>query len=339
MKCYVTDGSGLGGVTLEERAGPGEPGEGQVVVDVRAVALNYRDLLVAEGRYGGDGSKQIVACSDMAGVVAAVGEGVDEFKKGDRVLNAPFRFWPAGRLRADWVRTFVGGAGVDGVLAERVSYPAASLVKVPEHLSFEEGSTLPIAGLTAWAAVITHGRATAGDWVLLHGTGGVSIFGAQIAKAVGARVIMTTSSGRKGEMVKRLFGVDHVIDYREDDWPTLARKHTGGQGVDVVVEVAGGASVRRSIQACGYGARVGVIGVLDGSLCRFDVFDLIKHQVTLRGILMESAQELRDLARAVQAAEIRPHIDRVFPFNEAQDAYRYLRSQEHIGKVVIKVAG
>ncbi len=336
MKCYTVDGSGLDSLQLAERPAPAV-GPGDVVVDVHAVSLNYRDLLVADGRYGGPQDPPIIATSDMAGVVQAVGSEVTSLAPGDRVFNSPFRNWPAGTLRREWSRTFVGGQGIDGVLAEEVAYPADALVPIPAHLDFGEASTLTVAGLTAWAAIVTHGKATAGDWVLLHGTGGVSIFAAQIAKLLGARVILSTASEEKAAMVRDRFGVDRTINYRDDDWPRQVRKLTGGNGVDVVVEVAGGKSLQRSIDACAFGARIGLIGVLSGNEALIDVFKTLMRQVTIRGIYMESTQELQAFARAVEAGDLHPRIDRRFSFDQAREAYDYLGSRQHVGKIVIDV--
>ncbi len=337
MRCYTVDGSGLESLRLEERPSPGKPGPGDALVDVHAVSLNYRDLMVADGRYGGKMDPPIIACADMAGTVVAVGEKVTELQPGDRVLNAPFRFWPAGAIRSEWARTFVGGHGVDGVLAEQLYYPAVSLVRVPTHLSFAEGSTLTIAGLTAWAAVVTHGRVRPGEWVLLHGTGGVSIYGAQIAKLFGARTILSTSNPEKGRIAQERFGVDALVDYRDPNWPKEARKLTGGAGVDVIVEVGGGSTLSSSVQACANGARIGLIGVLGGAQAEIDVRQMLARQIAIRGIFMESTQELRDLARAMESSCLRPCVDRVFPFDEAPSAYAYLNAQKHMGKVVIQV--
>lgn len=337
MKCYTVDGSGLDGLKFDERPAPGKPGRGDVLVEVHAVSLNYRDLMVAKGQYGGDSGEAIIACSDMAGIVREIGPGVTELAVGDRVVNAPFRFWPAGKMRSDWIRTFVGGAGVDGVLAEEIIYPAVSLVPVPEHMTLIEGSTLTIAGLTAWAAMVTFADTKPGEWVLLHGTGGVSIFGAQIAKLLGARTIMSTSNDAKGKYVKEQFQVDEVIDYRDAKWPDRVREITGNAGVDVVVEVAGGESLPRSIGVCDYGGRVAVIGVLGGVESKLNVIDLLYRQVTVRGILMDSTENLRALARAFEVGKITPQIDRVFAFNDVRGAYDYLQSQKHIGKVAVEV--
>lgn len=338
MKCYTVDGTGLDGLIMEDRRDP-EPGEGEVLVEVHAVSLNYRDLLVAKGRYFGTSADRFIAASDMAGTVARVGPGVTTFQPGDRVLNAPFRFWPAGTLRPEWARTFIGGSGVDGVLAERLCYPATSLVKLPVHLSMEEGSTLTIAGLTAWAAVVTHGRARPGEWVLVHGTGGVSIFGIQLAHMLGARTILTTSNPEKGKQVKEQLGVTEILDYRQEDWVKQVRTVTGGRGVDVVVEVAGGSSLRNSIRACTTGGRVALIGLLAGLESQLNVMDMIGRQITVRGIFMESTEELHALALALEARQIHPYVARRFSFAEAKDAYVYLESQQHIGKVVITLRG
>jgi NADPH:quinone reductase-like Zn-dependent oxidoreductase len=305
---------------------------------VRAVSLNYRDLMVADGRYGGVMDPPIVAASDMAGVVAAVGDGAESFVVGDRVVNAPFRRWPAGGLNADWVRTFVGGNGVDGVLAEQVAYPAEALVRMPAHCSFEEGATLTIAGLTAWAAVVTHGHVRAGDWVLTHGTGGVSIFAAQIAAMMGARTILTTSSEEKAAVVRERFGVAHTLDYRDPDWPNQLRALTGGHGADVVVEVAGGETLDRSLAACAYNARLAVIGALGGGTSTITVRHLLARQIRMRGIFMESRRELDVLARAVEANQLHPCIHQVFDFAETPAAYEAFRTQRHIGKLCIRVS-
>ncbi|MEK6249924.1 MAG: NAD(P)-dependent alcohol dehydrogenase, partial [Planctomycetales bacterium] len=326
------------GLTLAERPDPA-PGENEVLIDVHAVSLNYRDLLVASGQYGGVQDPPIIATSDMAGVVSEIGSGVKHLQPGDRVFNAPLRNWPAGQLCRDWSNTFGGGQGLDGVLAEQVVYPAASLVPIPEHLSFSQAATLTVAGLTAWAAIVTHGRTRPGEWVLIHGTGGVAIFAAQIAKLLGGRVIQTTSSATKADRLKQELGVDETLDYRDKQWPDRVRKITGGAGVDVIVELAGGTSLARSVEACGYGARIGVIGVLDGLESSINVFALIMHQVQLRGIYMESALELHRFANAVSTGKLVPVVDREFPFEDALVAYEYLKSQQHFGKVVIRVAG
>jgi NADPH:quinone reductase-like Zn-dependent oxidoreductase len=335
MKYYLVDGTGIDSIQLVEKPSLGNPGENDVLVEAKAWSLNYRDLMVAKGQYGGKNQKSFIPLSDMSGVVKAIGKNVTNLKPGDRVLNAPFRHYPAGNLCSSWARTFIGGMGVDGVLAEEVIYPADSLVKVPEHLDFKEAATFTIAGLTAWSALVTHGKTLPGEWVLLQGTGGVSIFAAQLAKAIGAKTVMTTSSKEKGDYVKRAFGVSATVDYRDSDWTDQVKAITEGKGVDVIVDVAGGDILAQSLRICNYGARVGVIGILSGKESTIHIRDLLYHQVQMRGIFMESTEELRALMRAVCALKLKPCIATTFPFDQAKEAYRNLESQKHIGKVVI----
>lgn len=339
MKCYLVDGQGIQNIALAERPITSNLGEYEVLVDVKACALNYRDLLVAKGKYGGKPGEfpPIIALSDMAGKVKAVGSKVSEFKPDDRVLNAPFRHWPAGKLRSSWASTFVGGNGVDGVLAEQVVYPEDALVKIPEDLNFNEAATLTIAGLTAWAAVVTHGKIRPGEWLLLHGTGGVSSFAAQLGQALGAKMIMTTSSPEKAEYVKKSFGITATVNYHEPDWPQQVHKITQGCGVDVVVDVVGGETLTKSLQICNYAARVAVIGLLSGNETVLHTRELLKHQIQLRGIFMESTEELRAFVKAVESIKLKPVVNKVFPFQQAKEAYQYLDSQKHVGKVVISL--
>lgn len=337
MKCYLVDGKGIDNLKSVVRDSPALSDENNALVSVKACSLNYRDLMIAKGQYGGKGSDYppTIPLADMAGVIKAVGKNVSDLKPGDRVLNSPFRCYPAGSLRSSWARTFVGGMGVDGVLAEEIVYPADALIKIPEHLNFIEASTFPIAGLTAWAAISTHGKTKPGDWVLLQGTGGVSIFAAQLAHAMGAKTIMTTSSDEKAAFVKKHFHISATVNYKNADWTKQIKEITKGGGVDVIVDVVGGETLSQSLQICNYGARVAVIGVLSGQETNLRIRDLLQHQITLRGIFMESTEELRALMKAVDALQLKPAVDKTFPFSEATAAYRYLEAQKHIGKVVI----
>ena len=335
MNCYTVDGKGLSGLQVTDVPAPQPPKRGEVLIDVHAVSLNYRDIMVADGRYGGEQSPPIIACSDMAGVVRQVGSDVSGLKVGDRVLNSPFRCWPAGKINSEWVKTFVGGNGVDGVLAEQLVYPSSALALLPKHFSFFEGATLTIAGLTAWAAVVTHGKTNPGDWVLVHGTGGVSMFALQIARMLGARTILSSSNAAKAELLKAELDVSVVIDYRNQNWPQEVLEVTGGHGVDVVVEVAGGHSLGKSIQSSAYGGRVSLVGVLDGVKSTINLRDIFTRQVTVKGILMESMEELRAVVRAYDVTKVRPYISHVFSFDQTKQAYEYLEECKHIGKVVI----
>lgn len=337
-RCLLTDGRSLDSLKFGERELPKELSPGEVQVEVRSVSLNYRDLMVARGEYGGQYDPPIIAGTDMSGVINKVAEDVKIFKVGDKVINHPFRCWPSGKMDSKRIRTMIGGLGVDGVLAEHLNYPAEALVKLPSHMSFEEGSTLPIAGLTAWAAVVTYGKTQPGEWVLVHGTGGVSIFAVQIAKSIGARVILTSSKEDKARLVKDKIGIEATVNYKNDDWPKQVREITGGNGVDVVVDTAGGDILTKSISAAGYSSRIAVVGNIADKFASFKLFDVVRRQITLRGIFMESCEELKVFADACEASKLHPWIDKVFSFDDAAEAFRHLESQKHIGKVVIKVA-
>ncbi len=337
-RCLLTDGNGLDSLKFEDRELPKDLPTGEVQIEVHAVSLNYRDLIVARGEYGGHHDPPIIACTDMSGVVTRVASDVTNLKVGDKVINHPFRFWPSGKMNSNWIRTMIGGLGVDGVLIENLRYPAEALVKLPSHMSFEEAATLPIAGLTAWAAVVTHGKTQQDEWVLVHGTGGVSIFAAQIAKSIGAKVILTSSKEEKADSVKQKIGVDATVNYKNDDWPKQVREITGGNGVDVVVDTAGGDILTKSILAAGYSSRIAIIGNIADKSTSFKLFDVVRRQITLRGTFMESCEELKAFVRASEATKLHPWIDKVFSFDEAVEAFRHLESQKHIGKVVIKVA-
>ena len=331
MQAYVIDDNQLRPADLPE---PREPGPGEALVRVRSVSLNYRDLMVARGKYGRPFAGRFVAGSDMSGDVLKTGPGVTDIQVGGRVVNAPFLRWPAGRLTPERMKTLVGAGGVDGVLCEQVLYPADALVPMPSHFSYHEGATLPIAGLTAWASVVSQGHAQAGEWVLLHGTGGVSVFAAQLANITGARVLLTTSSEEKAGRMKAEFGVLETFDYRDEDWPEQVRSFTGGAGVDLVVDVAGGQTFAKSLKACALHARISLVGILDGFETRLNPFDIIGRQIQVRGIYTSSTDDLHDLVRACEASKLRPCIDRVFPFDEVPAAFDYLESQRHIGKIV-----
>lgn len=337
MKYYLVNGKGIEALQLVQKTSLEPPKDDEVLVAPQAWSLNYRDLMVAKGEYQYKNENQtpFIPLSDMAGIVKAIGKSVTEFKIGDRVLNAPFRHYPSGQLRASWAKTFIGGMGVNGVLAEEITYPEDGLVKVPDHLNFKEASTFTIAGLTAWAAVVTHCKTRPGEWVLLQGTGGVSIFAAQIAKSLGAKTIMTTSSKQKASFVKKAFGVSATVNYNDSNWLDQIKDHTQGAGVDVIVDVAGGDTLAQVLRVCNYGARVGVIGILSGQNANIHIRDLLSKQIQIRGIFMESTEELRALMRAVDSFKLKPAIDKIFSFSQVKEAYSYLESQKHIGKVVI----
>ncbi|HEU4533227.1 MAG TPA: NAD(P)-dependent alcohol dehydrogenase, partial [Polyangiaceae bacterium] len=265
MRAYeIQTANGIDGLKLVERPAP-SPGPGQVLVRMRAASLNYRDLLAVEGRYpGGALPLPLVPLSDGAGEVTAVGAGVTGLRPGDRVASSFFQGWVDGPFDSKKGATALGGA-IDGVLAEQVVLEAAGAVKFPDYLSFEEAATLPCAAVTTWVGLVEMGGLKAGETVLAQGTGGVSIFALQIAKALGARALLTSSSDEKLARGKEL-GADGLINYKkEPDWAAKALELTGGRGVDVILEVGGAETLPQSIKATRVGGHVTLTGLLTGS--------------------------------------------------------------------------
>lgn len=335
MRLYTLPKAGaIEDLTLTERDVP-RPGRRQVLVRMRAASLNYRDLLVATGRYGRAGVQPgLVPLSDGAGEVAAVGPDVTRVKEGDRVAGIFMQGWIAGPPDESYRATALGGS-IDGVLAEYVLFEEEGLVHLPEHLSFEEGACLPCAGVTAWNALTVLRPVGPEQTVLLLGTGGVSILALQFAHAAGARVILTSSSDEKLERAKAL-GADAGVNYRtHPDWEKEVWTLTGRRGVDHVVEVGGAGTLPKSIAATRVGGAVHLIGVLTGG--QIDPLPVMQKAIDLRGVFVGSREMFEAMNRAVAFHRIHPVIDRVFPFEEAQAAYRHLESQAHLGKVVIRL--
>ncbi len=334
MRTYTIPAFGLDNLTLADRPDP-RPGPGQVLVRVRAVSLNYRDLLVARGQYNPRMPLPRVPCSDAAGEVAAVGEGVTSVKVGDRVCGTFFQGWDDGELTESAARTALGG-DLDGVLAEQVVLSERGVVPFPAHLSFEEAAALPCAALTAWHA-LTVGFDPAGKTVLLQGTGGVSVFALQFAKALGAKALITSSHDDKLARALDL-GADAGTNYKTNpDWDKWARQQTGGVGVDLVVEVGGAGTLDRSVRAVRYGGRIALIGVLAAGGA-FNPTGLLMRGVCLQGIFVGSRAMFRAMNWLIEGKQLRPVIDRVFPFERAVDAFRHLEAAGHFGKVVISLA-
>lgn len=308
------------------------PGHGEVLIRVRATALNYRDTIIVNGGYPRNDTRPVIPLSDGAGEVIAVGDGVDRWQPGDRVAANFLRDWIRGPVNEAVLDSSLGG-GLDGMLAEQVVMPEQSLVAMPDSLSFEQAATLPCAGVTAWNALSGAGI-QAGDTVLLLGTGGVSIFGLQLAKACGARVIITSSSDEKLAQAKAM-GADETINYRQQpDWQDSVRELTGGRGADLVLEVGGPGTLERSLQAVRAGGHIAMIGLLTEG--QPSVLPLLLNAQTMRGIYVGSVELFESLMSAVTVNGIEPHIDRVFEFDQALEAYQYFSQQQHIGKVVIR---
>ncbi len=323
----------LSPVEIEQpTAGPGE-----VLVRIRAVSLNYRDVMVVSGTYNPRMKLPAIPLSDAAGEIVAIGEGVTKWKTGDRVMPIFAQRWFDGDSSEEKRRTSLGaGAQWQGVLREFAAFSEESLVAIPEHLSFEEAATLPCAALTAWNALNVSGKVRSGETVLTLGTGGVSIFAVQIAKMAGARVIATSSSDHKLEKLKAL-GADETINYRtREDWDKAVLEATDGRGVDHVVEVGGAGTLPRSINSVRIGGHVALIGALTGA-ATFDPISVFMKAIKLQGIFVGSRTMFENMSRAVSVNKLEPVVDRVFDFDEAREALSYMESGSHFGKIVIRV--
>ncbi|HEX9051522.1 MAG TPA: NAD(P)-dependent alcohol dehydrogenase [Anaeromyxobacter sp.] len=337
MRAYELRGNGVETLTRVERERP-RPGPGQVLVRVRATSLNYRDLLVASGTYtrGGPPKRPLVPLSDGAGEVVEAGPGVTRLRPGDRVAGAFFQRWIDGPFDAAKGASALGGA-IDGILAEEVVLEADAALRFPGHLSFEEAATLPCAGVTAWVGLFVLGGLKPGETVLAMGTGGVSIFALQLAKAAGARVILTSSHDDKLARGKAL-GADAVVNYRTTpEWDAAARALTGGRGVDHVLEVGGATTLPRSLRALREGGHLALVGLLGGERGDPDVAARNDRGVRVDSVYVGSVRHLEALDEAIARATLRPVVDRVFPFERAREAYEHLRSGAHFGKIVVSV--
>ena len=311
------------------------PGRGQILVRMRAASLNYRDLNVASGRaVRGSLPANLVPLSDGAGEVAAVGSDVMRVAVGDRVAGLFMQAWLGGEIEQYHVDSSRGGA-IDGVLAEYVLFDQDGIVPLPAHLSFEEGATLPCAGVTAWNALYAGRPLRTGETVLVLGTGGVSMFALQFAHAAGARVIATSSSDAKLEKAKALGASDGVNYKTHPEWHQQVLALTGGRGVDHVVEVGGAGTLAKSVEAARLGGQVHLIGVLTGG--EINPTPVLRRNILLRGIYVGSRQMFEAMNAAISLHAIRPVVDRVFGFEEAREAYHYMKGQVHVGKVVIRI--
>ncbi len=345
MKAYeIGAQQGLQSLTLTQRADPA-PGFGQAVLKVRAVCLNHRDLNVLSGAYGPRRPTDRIPVSDGIGEVIAVGEGVTHLKPGQRVICAHFSSWLAGAFTPDIFSKDLG-ITLDGWLAEQILVPASALVLVPDTLTDEQAVALPAAGLTAWNALTATGPIQSGNLVLALGTGGVSIFALQLAKMHGARVAITSSSDEK-LAVARGMGADITVNYKtHPDWAAEVMQASvalGGAGADIIVETGGLATLSQSIAAAAPNGRIVLIGALAagaaGAAVNLPNFStIIGKNLTLRGITEGSRSMLQGLVQAAAANDLKPVINRKFSFAEAPAAYAYLKSGDHMGKVMIQVA-
>jgi NADPH:quinone reductase-like Zn-dependent oxidoreductase len=311
------------------------PDHGEVVVRVRAVSLNYRDMLIVKGLYNPRMRLPCVPGSDGAGEVVAVGANVTRVRVGDRVCGQFMPRWISGPLN-DAVARPTLGADMDGVLSEYVVFPQESVVAIPSHLSFEEAATLPCAAVTAWNALV-EGGLKAGDSVLVQGTGGVSLFALQFAKLAGAKVLVTSGNDDKLQRAFAL-GANAGVNYRTTpDWDKWTKAQTNGVGVDHIVEVGGAGTLERSFRAVRTGGHIAVIGILAGGT-QINPMPIIMRALKLRGIFVGSRQMFEDMNRMIEVQQMRPVVDRTFTFEQFPEALRYLESAAHFGKIVIQGA-
>jgi NADPH:quinone reductase-like Zn-dependent oxidoreductase len=336
MKVAVLDAvGGLDNIRIVERPEP-RPGPHEVLVRLRAAALNFRDLVVVEGGYGARQKREnLVLLSDGAGEIAEVGSEVTDWQVGDRVVGCFFPGWQGGPATERRTAATLGGS-VDGVACEYRVFAADAIVRGPRHLNFVRSATLPCAALTAWAAVTGSGCVGPGASVLTQGTGGVSLFALQFARAAGAQVVATSSNAQKLEKL-RVLGAAHVLDYtQQPKWGDAVRE-TIPDGVDLVVEIGGGETIAQSLRAVRMGGTVSIIGVVAGARHDLNIPVVIMKSVRLQGASVGNRDQLAAMIRAMEQHAIRPQIDRTFPLTDLRDALAHLKSGRHVGKICIEM--
>lgn len=325
---------GLDNLKLGEIADAAVPGPGEISVRIRASSLNYHDYAVVMGMM--PPADKRIPMSDGAGEVSAVGEGVSDYKVGDAVVSTFFPYWLDGAVPADSF-TRVPGDGIDGYAREAVTAPASWFTPAPLGYSHAEAATLTCAGLTAWRALVVDGAIKPGASVLVQGTGGVSIFALQMAKAMGCTVIATSSSDEKLAKLKAL-GADHLINYKTTEaWGAAALGLTGGAGVDHVVEIGGSGTLDQSILAAKVGGHVALIGVLAGYGGPVSTVMLMAKNIRVQGLTVGSRQQQRDMIAAINVWGLKPVIDRSFSLAHLADAFRHQESGAHFGKIVVEI--
>lgn len=336
MKAYhITGTDGLASLQQVELPAP-LPQHGEVQIRLRAVSLNYRDYMNVCGIRGVTGPIPRIPCSDGAGEVIAVGEGVSDWNAGDRVVIPFMPTWLDGGFTQANAALALGGA-VDGLLREVACLPASSLLRIPAHLSFEEAASLPCAAVTAWDALFVRGNLQAGESVLVLGSGGVSTFALQFAKMAGARVLAITSSDDKAARLREM-GADVTHNYRIDPaWDEWALAQTGGLGVDKVIEIGGPETLNRSIKATRFGGRIALIGVLTGTAGDIQTVGILRKGIRLDGVYVGSRAMFAQMLQAITQAGMHPVIDSTFEFDQAVAAFEHLASGKHFGKIVIRL--
>jgi NADPH:quinone reductase-like Zn-dependent oxidoreductase len=313
------------------------PGPGQVLIRVKAVSLNPRDLVMISGYYPIPPKEKVIPVSDGAGEIIAVGPGVTRWKVGDRVFGSYFQQWHNGQIAPDAQLHTLGGS-LDGMLAQLVALPESGVIRVPDHLSYEEASTLPVAAATAWNAVMESvPRMNPGATLLTLGTGGVSLFAIQFAQACGYRVIATTSSQAKTERLRSL-GVSDVINYKDTpNWEQEVLRLTNGLGVDQVIEVGGTGTLPKSLESVRSGGLVSLIGLLTGFADPINTSPILFKAIRLQGAGVGSIQMAEAMSRSIAVTKLKPVIAEVFGFEQAKDALAKIQSAQHFGKIVIRI--
>jgi NADPH:quinone reductase-like Zn-dependent oxidoreductase len=327
----IQNGFGLENLAVVERPIP-TAGPGQVLVHIRAASLNYRDLLIAKGLYNPKLALPRILGSDGAGEVVTLGEGVTRVKLNEQVIGCFMPKWIDGPISESNAKSSLGNDR-DGVLSEFVLFDEQSVVPIPGDLTFEEAATLPCAAVTAWNALLG-GNCGPGKTVLLQGTGGVSIFALQFARALGARTLVISSHDEKLARARAL-GADAGLNYKTNpDWDKWVRDQCQGTGADIVIEVGGAGTLERSIKATRFGGHIALIGVLAG-VGTFNPISILMKSVRVQGVFVGSRAMFEDMNRLIVGEGIRPVIDRVFPFKETPAAFKHLESGSHFGKVVV----
>jgi NADPH:quinone reductase-like Zn-dependent oxidoreductase len=336
MRAYQLpkSGTGIESLTKVELPQP-KAGRRQVLVKVAACSLNYRDVGIVTGKYRMPTKPNIIPLSDGAGEVVEVGADVTRVKVGDRVAGCFFQRWQGGAPSPDGHTSALGG-GADGMLTEYALLEDEGVVKLPAHLSYEEGATLPCAALTAWHALVEHGKLIAGQSVLVQGTGGVSIFALQLGRLMGLEVVATSSSDNKLAHAKAL-GAAHGVNYKTTpEWDKAVIEITGG-GVDHVVEIGGPGTLTKSLGSIRVGGKITMIGSAFAGAADINPMLFLGKRANVQGISVGSTQMFEAMNRAITVGKLKPVIDKVFPFDEAPAAYRYMQAAQHFGKIVIKV--
>ena len=333
MRAWQITSFGVDSLEFVERPTP-TPGPGEVLVAVRAISFNYRDLLLVKGLYNPKLKLPRIPCSDGAGEVAAVGEGVTAWKPGDRVAGIFMQNWLEGVLTPIKARGALGG-DMDGTLADTIVLKETGLVPLPEHLSYQEAATLPCAAVTAWNA-LGAGELKPGATVLIQGTGGVSIFAIQFARLRGARVLGISSSDEKLERARSL-GLDEGLNYLEKpDWDRWVLEQTGGEGADLVVDVGGMGTLPRSLRAIRIGGMVAQVGVLSGSTEALPISTILHKQARIQGIYVGSRKDFLEMNKAISLAVLRP-VGEEFHWTQAREALARMEEGSHFGKLVLTV--